>query len=309
MPDLSVVPDPDHNNGASPDAVYIPKTADEHALAEYLAKLSDGRAWNPNVVISEINGHVQTAMVAYYEAGKRLLWAKHVIGHGGFEAWIEDNFPFSYRTARKWMQVARWMLEHPEARKVTGGLTLKKTLLLTQLPPELSQHLEETGGLPELAEGDLETMSYPDLKRRVEELKAEVEGLEESRRLTQNELERKDRRIAELAGDPVGTDEDVIAALDGMHDRMQEVLAVYGTKLQNLALNFDEWGDAAQIKFIQMCDYYATAGERTRNRALVAAGLEGQGILIAGTRRYQATGNPHALPGGLGPFDVDELEG
>jgi hypothetical protein len=50
--------------------------------------------------------------------GRILLHAREVVGHGGFQDWVEDNCDFSYRTAADYMKVARywedveWRLDH-----------------------------------------------------------------------------------------------------------------------------------------------------------------------------------------------------
>jgi len=40
------------------------------------------------------------------EVGEHLLAEKAALDHGQFQAWVETNFRFSYKTARRWMTVA-----------------------------------------------------------------------------------------------------------------------------------------------------------------------------------------------------------
>ncbi|MDP2957312.1 MAG: DUF3102 domain-containing protein, partial [Longimicrobiales bacterium] len=53
----------------------------------------------------------QSALSHARRAGELLIEARRQVGHGGWTAWLKENFPASDRTARLYMQVARWWPE------------------------------------------------------------------------------------------------------------------------------------------------------------------------------------------------------
>jgi hypothetical protein len=57
-------------------------------------------------------------------AGLRLLEAKKHVGHGGFKSWLEKNITFSYRTARRYMQLAREWPKMATMATLAGALAV-----------------------------------------------------------------------------------------------------------------------------------------------------------------------------------------
>jgi hypothetical protein len=49
---------------------------------------------------------VESALAHYIRAGELLIEAKEQVGHGGWSSWLEANFEFSERHARRYMKVA-----------------------------------------------------------------------------------------------------------------------------------------------------------------------------------------------------------
>ena len=68
---------------------------------------------------------------AVIETGKDLLKAKKIIGHGSFGGWLQHHTGIELRTARRYMQVARWADSLPEAK--TDKLSLLPTVALYEL--------------------------------------------------------------------------------------------------------------------------------------------------------------------------------
>ncbi len=68
---------------------------------------------------------------AVIETGKDLLKAKKIIGHGSFGGWLQHHTGMELRTARRYMQVARWADSLPEAK--TDKLSLLPTVALYEL--------------------------------------------------------------------------------------------------------------------------------------------------------------------------------
>ena len=89
--------------------------------------------------INQAHDQVEQAFVSAVEnaltAGKLLLEAKRQVEHGEFEAWVEDNFEFSYRLARAYMRVARKLPELPdEKRQRAANMGLRGILKLLASP-------------------------------------------------------------------------------------------------------------------------------------------------------------------------------
>lgn len=60
-----------------------------------------------NAAHVEVQAHAKGMLLAAKEAGELLIKAKERIPHGGFKAWVEGNTRVPYRTARRYMQVAK----------------------------------------------------------------------------------------------------------------------------------------------------------------------------------------------------------
>jgi len=89
--------------------------------------------------INQAHGQVEQAFESAVEnaltAGKLLLMAKKQVKHGEFEAWIEDNFEFSYRLARAYMRVAKKLPELPgEKWQRVANMSLRGILKLLASP-------------------------------------------------------------------------------------------------------------------------------------------------------------------------------
>lgn len=54
----------------------------------------------------ELNRQMYKSVETAIELGEELLEVKRVLDHGQFKPWIDENFPFSYATARRYMTVA-----------------------------------------------------------------------------------------------------------------------------------------------------------------------------------------------------------
>lgn len=68
-----------------------------------LTKLADeANHWHKTA-----QGHIASAVEAAWHSGKALLKAKDGVKHGEWAGWLEANFNGSYRTAAKYMQLAR----------------------------------------------------------------------------------------------------------------------------------------------------------------------------------------------------------
>lgn len=164
---------------AAPATPVDAEVLDPTELGLRLQPYSDGRLWEEHVVLAEIHVHAETIIHSAYQIGRRLIWTKEVLGHGAFGSWCEANLPFSDRTIRNYMRVATFLVDHPRLLQPLARAGLKKTLLLTSLPAELAQLVDDNGLVGEVPVEDLGDVPYVTLRKQVEQLRAEKLELEE----------------------------------------------------------------------------------------------------------------------------------
>ena len=84
------------------------------------------------------------ALGAARTAGELLLEAKDRVGHGGWEAWLGENFEGSLRTARDYMRICREWPAIEEAiakRQHAADLSMRGALRALREPPAVLPHL------------------------------------------------------------------------------------------------------------------------------------------------------------------------
>jgi hypothetical protein len=60
-----------------------------------------------NDKLSQMIASARTTLQRAIEIGELLVIAKERVGHGNFEAWVTDHCQLSYRSARRYMTLAR----------------------------------------------------------------------------------------------------------------------------------------------------------------------------------------------------------
>lgn len=106
-------------------------------------------------------------------AGKNLNIIKSRIGHGGWEAWCNENLRFSKRKAERMMKLARkietenGVFANP---KTLSDIEISKVWAILEAPEDVA---EEVMGNPQAAD-----MSVREFKEEVRRLKEEKQGLE-----------------------------------------------------------------------------------------------------------------------------------
>lgn len=183
---------------STPDLVIVPPH-DPAELGARLEPYSDGRIWNERLVLTEIHAYTETIVQSAYEIGRRLIWAKEVMGHGMFVEWCEKSLPFGGRTARNYMQVASFLLDHPALLQPLNKAGLKKTLLLTTLPPGTLEELVGDGQVAEISLEGIADIPYIELKKQVDALKTKRIELEDRLADTESQLEDARNAVADQA--------------------------------------------------------------------------------------------------------------
>lgn len=116
----------------------LPATTSSAALSiPDLAKLINDK-------VAQMVSAARTSFTRAIEVGELLKQAKDRVGHGNFEAWVNDHCQFSYRSARRYMKLAdvRPKLEEQlklEAPKMANVASLNLTTAQRLLAPPKSQ--------------------------------------------------------------------------------------------------------------------------------------------------------------------------
>lgn len=170
-------------------------------------RFSEGRVFDPDQVANEINRYAMDMVVTANEIGKRLRWAKDELGHGAYGAWIDENIPFSTRTASRYMKLAQAFERHPRLLEPLARTSLKKALAITTLSEEELNTLEEGGTVAEMDAEELGDLTYSELqdalkKEKAARAKAEDEAHNASKiaNREQENVKRLTRQLAERDG-------------------------------------------------------------------------------------------------------------
>jgi hypothetical protein len=104
------------------ELVALPSIEDE-TLDELSANILKGH----NAIESTLSTAAITAVERGIEIGKRLVRAKKLAGHGNFEAYCAEHFPFTMKTVQNYMRLAKQeaKLRQQLEEKRTRGTFLK----------------------------------------------------------------------------------------------------------------------------------------------------------------------------------------
>lgn len=79
----------------------IDKRIDAGEVAALDALANQANSWQ-----AKVEQHQVSAVEAAWHAGRALLEAKEICGHGKFQPWVEENFSAGYRSAARYMKLA-----------------------------------------------------------------------------------------------------------------------------------------------------------------------------------------------------------
>lgn len=143
-----------------------------------------------NAAHDAVKGSGKTMLLKAKEAGELLLQAKAQCAHGEFKAWIEENCAFSYKTAAKYMKVAK-SLDH-ETFDLEAGVD---AFLGYDKPRKPANPDEEDGQSP------MRTPATEAPKpSTTKELKAEIDRLAEELQAARDALATAEAYIETLKG-------------------------------------------------------------------------------------------------------------
>lgn len=161
-------------------------------------------------VIAEAAFFVNQGSESFFEAGRRLILLKEHEQHGEFLKALE-NIGLDARAARKLMTVAARFAD----TKALQALPRSKMLELAVLDDEDLDELDKGGSVAGLTFDEVDRMGVRELRAQLrQERKKHAEDNEASEKL----LERKDKKINELARKPfVPWDERIVGLVDELH--------------------------------------------------------------------------------------------
>ena len=92
-----------------------------------------------NDKLSQMVASARTTLQRAIEIGELLNQAKERVGHGNFEAWVTDHCQLSYRSARRYMTLARDRTEIEAQAKMANVANLNATTAQRLLAPPKKQ--------------------------------------------------------------------------------------------------------------------------------------------------------------------------
>jgi hypothetical protein len=92
-----------------------------------------------NDKLSQMIASARTTLQRAIEIGELLVIAKERVGHGNFEAWVTDHCQLSYRSARRYMTLARDRTEIEAQAKMANVANLNVTTAQRLLAPPKKQ--------------------------------------------------------------------------------------------------------------------------------------------------------------------------
>jgi hypothetical protein len=110
-----------------------------------------------NDKLSQMVASARTTLQRAIEIGELLKQAKERVGHGNFEAWVTDHCQLSYRSARRYMTLARDRTEIEAQAKMANVANLNATTAQRLLAPPKKQ---EGSGQGKRSSGKPKTEKY-----------------------------------------------------------------------------------------------------------------------------------------------------
>ena len=160
------------------------------------------------------------------EIGKKLIEARNMVPKGGWQAWVENNIQFSYRTAARLMQLAEKFSDVP----ALAGVEATKVYALMALPDDQVEDF--------VAEHDLSAMTSREVQEAVKAQKA-AEARANQLEMALEEAEAKAKEAAEESK------KDVHEALLAKSEALKK-LKEAERKLKDAEASGDEAVEAAQ---------------------------------------------------------------
>jgi Protein of unknown function (DUF3102) len=168
-----------------------------------VAAIRDVQPETAEEYVAEISRLWTRAQKAFLEIGKLLIRAKVRLPHGAYTAHVEEQLPFSPRTAHMLRSAAEWALEMERSGKITldrlPGSYTTIYLLATMEPVAVEQALADGIVRPDVRRTEI--LAWRRERFGIVRSRQELEALRERLRREREKLDSELARIeAELAG-------------------------------------------------------------------------------------------------------------
>ena len=200
-------------------------------------------AADPDLIQRDIAANMRRSVEACLEVGRGLMVLKEACQHGEFSARL-DVLGIDTRVAQRFMQSAVKFSNAASTPLLKAARNQTKLFEMLVLDDEQIEELELTGQTGELKLDDVATMSVKELRKKLRELKAEVEAAEERiavRGQQRDEAEEQARGFKKLLPDGK-----VDALMAEATKQMNDALAAINGKFRQalLALEALDQGEA-----------------------------------------------------------------
>ena len=144
-----------------------PAPADRHN--DDTSLYMDGLPFDADRISRRVQSCVQIALENIVQAGKDLIWAKRVMGHGGFEKWVRFDVGLNPRRASEFMRIAERVIsaKNPHTKaflsQVAGTSKHKALALLEVSDEEIDEAMQEDAFLGRPLD-EIEAMSVRELR-------------------------------------------------------------------------------------------------------------------------------------------------
>jgi ParB family chromosome partitioning protein len=128
-----------------------------------------------DVIETEINFYKTQTATGIIEIGKRLIEAKEQLQHGEWGKWLEERVQFSYRSAARFMQVAKELSNMP----ALAGFEQSKVFALLDVPKEEREEFIQSNPVNEMTTRELQRAikEKKEAERQARELEQENQKL------------------------------------------------------------------------------------------------------------------------------------
>lgn len=237
-----------------------------------LAKFSDGRRFDLDMIEREILGRSEQILLHAFEIGRLLLWAKAELPHGKFEEWATNRLPFSQPTRSRYMQIAKWLLEHPQFLEPLARSGLRHVLEFTTLPDEQLQDMLQENMVGEVPLERISTLSYRELKdqleaqrRQIEAQKAELDSERKDADRLRGEVRVARDKVAELVGAMKPQEvEEVRTQTDEVFQALREDLFKFSALIRGVGRRAKELPPEVRAELVGFIEFTSTFVEHER---------------------------------------------
>lgn len=200
------------------------------AHAQEVSLYLEGRSYDPERLVEEIEFYHQQHVSSAFEVGRRLVVLKANLEHGSFVGYVLTKVGITDRYARQLMAFARTVVEASAVSKgrldfdKLSSMSPHKVVLLGELIEESPEELEERGTIGGRNLDEWDAMSRDQLKREVKALTQKIEVGQQQLQETKDKLLNERDRVEQLLS---ATPNAVAESVTRLGERLRDSLASF----------------------------------------------------------------------------------